>query len=431
MAIVFLLVLVVMLLMLRQNLIVVLGVAAGYCYLVFQTGGSAVFGLDPDLGRLRYVILDAWNAAQQEVLLSIPLFILAGNIMARGSIAARLIDIMRVLTAPVPGGLSIAIVLSCAIFAAISGSALVTLIAVGGIMYPALIREGYDKRFALGSLCSAGTLGIIIPPSIPLILYGLMTQSNVADLFKAGFGPALVLTLLFSGYALFQNWHRPRDRLELGALIHALRRGILALFMPVLILGGIYSGRFTATESAAVAVFYAVVVELFIHREMGRKELVAVTLETGKMLGSLFPVIMMALSLNTFLAYEQVPQAMVEGLSDFITSPLTFWIMAMAVLIVVGLFMDIGAAILIMAPLLVPIATSFGIDPVHFGIVMIVNLSIGYLTPPMGMSIIVAMGAFREPFWTICRAVAPFLLLMLVGLIIVIAVPELSLFMVR
>lgn len=221
-----LVIILVALLLLRQNLIVILTSAAVFCYLVWGEGDA------------RYVLLDAWYTTDKEALLSIPLFILAGNIMSSGSIAERLINIMRVLTAPIPGGLSIAIVLSCAVFAAISGSAIVTLIAVGGIMYPALIAQGYDKKFSLGSLCAAGTLGIIIPPSIPLILYGVMTETNIADLFKAGIGPAFVLTALMGGYALFKNWHMGTEKFDTRGLITAVRRGILSLFMPILILGG-------------------------------------------------------------------------------------------------------------------------------------------------------------------------------------------------
>ena len=242
---------------LRQNILVILGVVTAYAYLAYGDG------------QVANIIIDAWDALNKEVLLSIPLYILAGNIMSRGSMAARLIRLMRAITAPVPGGLAIATILSCAIFAAISGSSTVTLLAVGSVMYPALIQSGYTKRFALGALCAAGTLGIVVPPSIPLILFGVMTQTSISDLFIAGIGPAMLLTCLMAGYAVIANRAHGSTRLELTEVGAALRHGIWALFMPVLILGGIYSGYFTATESAAVAVVYAFVVEVFIHREMG------------------------------------------------------------------------------------------------------------------------------------------------------------------
>ncbi|MCG8507001.1 MAG: TRAP transporter large permease [Sphingomonadales bacterium] len=403
------------LIFLRQRIVVILGVAAGWCYVVWGDG------------ELGYVVLDAWAAADQEVLLSIPLFILAGNIMSRGSIAERLIAVMKIATAPIPGGLAIATILSCAFFAAISGSSTVTLIAVGAIMYPALLKAGYSKSFALGALCAAGTLGIIVPPSIPLILYGVMTETSIADLFIAGVGPAILLTAILSSYALVVNWDRGSAALTLSELGHAIGHGVFALLMPVIILGGIYLGFFTATESAAVAVFYAIIVELFIHREMKLPDLEEAAIETATMLGSLIPMLMMALSINTFLAYEQVPVMLVDALTETVTDPTAFLIMAIFALLVVGCFMDIGSAILILAPLLAPLAFAQGIDPVHFGIIMIVNLELGYLTPPLGLNLIVAMTAFGEEFWTIARSVLPFLGLMFIGLVIVTFWPGLSL----
>lgn len=297
----------VLMLLLRQRIVIMLMLAAGFSYLVWGDG------------KLGYVVLDTWAAADQEVLLSIPLFILAGNIMSRGSIARRLIAIMREAMNPIPGGLAIATVLSCAFFAAISGSSTVTLIAVGSVMYPALIDAGYSKKFALGALCAAGTLGIIVPPSIPLILYGVMTETSIADLFKAGIGPAILLTSLFVIYSMAVNWSKERAPFNFSALIDALKNGIFALFMPVVILGGIYAGWFTATESAAVAVFYAVLVELLVHRDMTLAELKDTSLETATMMGSLFPLLMMALSINTFMAYEQIPAALVGWMTELVS----------------------------------------------------------------------------------------------------------------
>jgi len=409
----------ILMLMLRQRIVIMLGFAAAFSYLAWGDG------------EISYVVLDMWAAADQEVLLSIPLFILAGNIMSRGSIARRLIAIMREATNGIPAGLGIATVLSCAFFAAISGSSTVTLIAVGSVMYPALLDAGYTKKYALGALCAAGTLGIIVPPSIPLILYGVMTETSIADLFKAGVGPAILLTLLMVTYSVIVNWGMPRAKFSGRAVLKALKGGIFALFMPVLILGGIYAGWFTATESAAVAVFYAVIVELFIHRDLTITELKGTAVETATMMGSLFPLLMMALSINTFMSYEQVPHALVELMSTWISDPTSFLLITLGLLLIVGFFMDIGSAILIIAPLLIPIAIAQNIDPVHFGIVMIANLELGYLTPPLGLNIIVAMTAFGEDFWVIAKAVIPFLLLMLVGLLIITFVPELSLFLVN
>ena len=419
MAAAFLPIIIIVLFLLRQNLIVILGTATAYAYWAFGDG------------VISNIVVDAWDAANKDILLSIPLFILAGNIMSRGGMASRLIDLMKSLTAPIPGGLAIATILSCAAFAAVSGSGTVTLLAIGTLMYPALINAGYPKSFALGALCAAGTLGIVVPPSIPLILYGIMTQTSIGDLFIAGIGPALLLTILMLGYAMLQNFSHRESSWNLNYILTSLKKGIWALLMPIIILGGIYTGYFTATESAAVAVVYSIIVETFIHKEMKWEILFDVIAETTKLLGSLFPVLMIALSLNVFLTYEEVPQNLVGWMSQRIDNPTTALLGINLFLILIGCIIDIDSAILILAPMLGPIASSQGIDPVHFGIIMVMNLEIGYLTPPLGLNLIVAMGVFKEKFWTVCKATIPFLLIMLTGLLIVSFVPKIALFMVE
>ena len=412
-------VIIIVLFLLRQNLIVILGTATAYAYWAFGDG------------VISNIVVDAWDAANRDILLSIPLFILAGNIMSRGGMASRLIDLMKSLTAPIPGGLAIATILSCAAFAAVSGSGTVTLLAIGTLMYPALINAGYPKSFALGALCAAGTLGIVVPPSIPLILYGIMTQTSIGDLFIAGIGPALLLTVLMLGYAMMQNFSHRDSNWDLSYILKSLRNGIWALLMPIIILGGIYTGYFTATESAAVAVVYSIIVETFIHKEMKWDVLFDVVSETTKLLGSLFPVLMIALSLNVFLTYEEVPQNLVAWMSQRINDPTTALLSINLFLLLIGCIIDIGSAILILAPMLGPIASSQGIDPVHFGIIMVMNLEIGYLTPPLGLNLIVAMGVFKEKFWTVCKATIPFLLIMLTGLMMVSFMPKIALSMVE
>ncbi len=411
--------LVAILLVLRQPVLVILGAATAFCYAVIGDG------------EIGWILVDAWEAANRELLLSIPLFILAGNIMSRGGMARRLIRVSQAVTAPIPAGLALAAVISCGLFAAVSGSGTVTLLAIGPVMYPALVNAGYPRAFAIGLLCAGGTLGIIIPPSIPLILYGVMTQTSVTELFVAGIGPGLALVGLLATYCLIRHWRLRGGSWNASELAAALRSGAWSLFMPVLILGGIYSGYFTATESAAVAVVYAVLVESLIHRELGVRDLYSLVGETVRLLGALFPVLMLALSLNVFLTYEQVPENLVRGLAGWIDSPTSFLVLTNILLLAVGCLVDIGSAILILAPLLQPLAEAQGIDPVHLGILMTVNLEIGYLTPPLGLNLIVATIAFREEFWVICRAVLPFIGILLAGLLLVTFVPELSLFLLR
>lgn len=404
---------------LRQPLYVILVV--GVTWLYTQVGH----------GRIEDVIQDMVFSVDQELLLSVPLFILAGNIMARGSIARRLIRLAVALTAPVPGGLGVAVVLSCAVFATISGSSTVTLLAIGPIAYPALREHGYSNGFALGSLCAAATLGIIVPPSIPLILYGVATRSSITDLFLAGIGPALLLTALMAGYALLANRHQPRRAWHGPEVLVALRGAVWSLVMPVVILGGIYSGHFTATESAAVAVAYALLVELLIHREISLGDLREPFAQTVLLAGALLPILALALSLNMFLTLERVPQALVAWMGSIVQDRLSFVALSMLLLLAVGAVMEITPAVLVLAPLLLPMARAHGLDPVHFGIMMIVNLEIGYLTPPLGLNLFVAMTAFRQDFLTVARAALPFIALLLVGLAVVSLWPALSLFAIR
>lgn len=476
---------VVLLLMLRQNLIVILFVVGGYVHLVW--GG----------GQLEYMIQDMWTGADKEVLLSIPLFILAGNVMTRGSIAERLIGIVRTATAWLPGGMAAATILSCAVFAAISGSSTVTLLAVGAVMYPALLKAGYSKMYAMGAICAGGTLGIIIPPSIPMILYGISTEASITDLFIAGIGPGALLTGLFTIHALIVNRHMPRAPASLSGLLYllsapfvvlvlqphywafvfgalaqrrqatagaggggvsliddyrppeyfapyfaampqgvkdfgrALAIGGPAALLPVIILGGIYSGYFTATESAAIGLAYALLVEIFIHRELRLRDFYGVALETTKLLGSLFPILAIALSLNLLLTEQRVPQALVEFMTANVESKLAFLLIVNILLLIIGCFMDVGSAILIVSPLLWPIAEAYGMDKTHFGIIMTVNLEIGFLTPPVGLNLIVAMSAFKEGFGFICRSVLPFLAMMVLALAAISLIPEISLGLVR
>ncbi len=230
-----------------------------------------------------------WVGLDKEVILSIPLFILCGNVMTRGSIAQRLIRILAAITKPLPGGLAVACILSCAVFAAISGSSIVTMLAIGSVMYPAMRQAGYDIKFTLGAIMSGGTLGIIIPPSIPMIIYALVTETIVTDLFAAGFGPGILLTLVLSTYSVWFNRHMPTERFDFAEFWVAFKNGIWAALLPVILLGGIYCGYFTATEAAAVALCYAILVEIFIHRELKLGDFYGVVLETSKLGGSLFP----------------------------------------------------------------------------------------------------------------------------------------------
>ncbi len=419
MAVLGLILLVLVALAFRQNIIVILMGAAAYIHLVWGDG------------YLEYLAEDIWISLDNGLLLAIPMFLLAGNIMTRGSIAQRLIAMTVCMTRPLPGGLAVATIISCAIFAAISGSSPVTLLAVGTILYPALLNHGYSKRFALGALTSGGTLGIIIPPSIPLILYGIVTETSIADLFLAGIVPGLMIALVLAGYSFWVNRRMPAESFDLQEFLSKLREGAWSAMLPVILLGGIYSGYFSPTEAAAVALVYALIVEIFIHRELGLSDFFYTAVDTAKLLGMLFPIVAVALSIKTILTIERVPDDLAMLITDLAANRIAFLLAVNALLLLVGCLFDVISATLILAPLLLAPAMAYGINPVHFGVIMVINLEIGFLTPPLGLNIIVAMTAFKERFLTICRAVIPFVLLILCVLMVVTFIPETALFLVR
>ena len=410
--------LVALLLALRQNIITILVVLVASIHLIYGEG------------QLEYMAEDMWIALDQDVLLSIPLFILCGSIMTSGAISVRLINVMREATRSLAGGLGAASILSCAFFAAISGSSMVTLLAVGTILYPALRKEGYSQQYSLGAITSAGTLGVIIPPSIPLIVYGISTQSSITDLFIAGLIPGLLLTAALLGYSLIINRKLPKYPFNPNDLWVSIKDGIWSLLMPVILLGGIYSGYFTATESAAVALSYALIIELFVYKEVKIADLKKIVIETSQLVGTLAPIIAIAMSLNILLTAEQAPQLLTEWMNQNIDSEIYFLLSLNAILLIIGCIMEINAAILILAPIILPIARSYGIDPIHLGIIMVINLEIGLLTPPVGFNLVVAMTALKEKFSDVTRAVIPFVLMMLGVLIVISFVPELSLFLI-
>ena len=409
----------VLLLFLRQPLLIILLCLAAAVQMIWGRG------------QLDYIAEDLWVALNKETILSIPMFLMCGGIMTRGSTARRLIRVAEALTCRVPGGLGAACILACMVFAAISGSSIVTMLAVGGIMLPAMKQAGYSERFSLGVVLAGGSLGVVLPPSVPLIIYGLVTETSIVDLFKAGLLPGLLLVVLFAGYAMWVNRRAPTRPFDWADLARSLREGVLAIMMPVLLLGGIYSGYFSVTESAAVALAYALIVEVFVLKEMKLAELQHVVIDTAKLAGSLFPLLAVALSLALVLAEHRVPEHLVELLKGWFTNPYTFMITVNLLLLVVSCLMTTTEALLILGPLLAPVAAAYGYDKVFFGIIMIHNLEIGYLLPPLGINLLIAMTAFKQKLGELTLAAAPFLVLMVVGLALLVIFPWITLVMVR
>ena len=384
-----------------------------------------------DINQFTIIIEGIRSLADSPTLLAIPFFIMSGAVMSRGQISQRLIDFAQALIGWVPGGMAMSGVIACMLFAAISGSSPATVVAIGSMMGPALIAAGYQERFSHGLLTSAGSLGILIPPSIPMIVYPIVNQGAVIEverLFASGFGPGLVMGSILIGYSFY---HGVRDKVPTEAfrfkkLAAATRDGFWALMFPILILGGIYGGIFNAVEASAISVVYAVVVEVWLHRALKLKDTPGIFGEVGVFLGSFLVILVMALALGEFLEKEDIPALMVEWIQSKDLAYWQFLLLLNVMLLAVGMMMDILSAMFVFVPLLAPIAASMGIDPMHFGIIFIVNLEIGYLTPPVGLNLFVASALYEKGLGHIIRSVAPFVGLMLIGLALITWYPQLS-----
>lgn len=413
------------------------GIAA---YLLLASGEVAGFS------GLTGIVELTRKLSDNEILLAIPFFVISGAFMSEGDIARRLIAVARSAFGFMPGGLAVSAVAACAFFAAISGSSPVTVIAIGSIMYPALVRERYSERFSAGLVTTAGSLGILIPPSIPMLIYAIVDPTELEDpinysianddsglgiveLFLAGVGPGLFIALLLSGFAVAYgiNMKAPTEPFSAKGFGEAAKSGVWSLMLPVIILGGIYSGIFTPTQAAAVSVIYALVVEVWIHRSLTLRDLPRILSESTVLIGSLLIIIALAQGLNEYFELAQVAERAVDKLIELELSAAAFLLMVNLLLLVVGMFMDIISAILILVPLLSPIAYELGIHPIHLAIVFIVNLEIGYLTPPVGLNLFVASTLFRKSIGEIVRSVAPFVGVMLVALMFITYVPTIAL----
>ena len=385
-----------------------------------------------EIDELVVIVDKLLELASKEVLLAIPFFVVAGELMTQGSLAKRLIEVARAVFGFMPGGLAVAGVAGCVFFAAISGSSPVTVVAIGSIMVPALVKRQYPEGFSIGLLTSAGSLGILIPPSIPMIIYAIMvgtsTPMDPKDLFLGGVIPGLLIGGMLAAYSIFIGIkHKlPREKFDIRRIGREIVRGFWSLLLPLLILGGIYSGVFTTTEAAAVSVVYALVVEIFIHGELKAKDLVSVAENSMTVMGALLLIIGLALGLNHVLVEEQVPDRMVAWIQSLDLGRGGFLILTNLFLLLLGCFMDIMSAILIVAPMLSPMAVALGVDPIHMGIIFIVNLEIGYLTPPLGLNLFVASTIFRRSIGEVIRSVLTPIAILFSGLMLITWVPWLS-----
>ncbi len=380
------------------------------------------------------VIIELYRLASQPILLAIPLFTFAGYLLAESNTPKRLVNFSRALLGWMPGSLAIVTLISCAIFTAFTGASGVTIVALGGLLYPALKQDNYPEKFSLGILTASGNLGLLFPPSLPIILYGLVSETSIDKLFAAGILPGMLMVLLLSIYSVFfiKNKSAPKQKFNWQELSKSFREAVWEIPLPIIILGGIYLGFFTATEAAAVTAFYVLMIEVFIYRDISlTKDLPRVIKDSMVMTGGILVILAAALGLANYLIDAEIPMKILGAMQDFISSPLAFLLVLNIFLLIVGALMDIFSAIMVVAPLIIPIALQFGIDPVHLGIIFLANLGIGYSTPPVGMNLFIASFRFEQPVLKLYRATIPFLIILLISLVIITYWPDLSLWLVR
>ncbi len=381
---------------------------------------------------LASLTLKIYETSEHYTLLAIPFFIVGGMFLTTGGVARRMIRFANACVGHLHGGLAMASVLACMLFAAVSGSSPATVVAVGSIVIAGMVKAGYSKEFAAGVICNAGTLGILIPPSIVLVVYGAVTETSVGALFMAGIVPGILLGLLL----MVAIWWRARvlklPRQPAAGMSEVLRSGrqsMWGLLLIVIILGGIYGGVFTPTEAAAVAAVYAFVVAVFVYRDLKFKDVPGVLIESSKVTVMLMFIVANALLFAHVLTTERIPQHIAESIIGMGMAPWQFLVVVNILLLVAGMFMEPTGIILILAPILFPIAERMGIDAVHLGIIMVVNLEIGMVTPPVGLNLFVTSGITRMSIAQVVRAALPWTLILLTFLVLITYVPIISTFL--
>ncbi|AWX58829.1 MULTISPECIES: TRAP transporter large permease [Brevibacillus] len=403
-----------------------IGVALGLSVVV-------VFMLEGNIPLL-VVIQKMFNGTDSFPLMAIPFFLLAGKLMETGGISARLIRFANTIVGNLPGGLAIVAVMGCTFFAAISGSSAATTAAVGGILIPHMVKKGYNIRFSAALHATGGTIGVMIPPSVPMVLYGVAASASISDLFIAGIGPGILVAIsliLYSYWISKKNgWgggekHTPKEIWE------AFKDAILAILMPIIILGGIYGAIFTPTEAAVVAVIYGLVVGLFVYREIKWKDLGEIFAGSASMTAVIMLIIATANAFGYLMTRENIPQEIAQFMLGITDSTIITLLIINILLLILGTFMETAVTIILLTPILLPITNSLGIDPVLFGVIMVVNSAIGMLTPPVGINLLVAGNIAKLQNTEIERAVIPFLVIMIVDLLLITYIPEISLFLVN
>lgn len=402
-----------------------IGIALGLAsFTALLVGGSST---------ITYLAQSMIAATDSFPLMAVPFFILAGDLMGKGGISKRLLELANMIFGRFTGGLATVTVATCMFFAAISGSGPATVAAIGGIMIPAMMKEGYSKKFSAGIVSAAGSIGVIIPPSIPFVIYGISSGVSISEMFLAGIVPGILigLSLIIKGYydskkAGYKGTARKYTIME---ILKATWEAKWALLVPIIILGGIYGGAFTPTEAAAVAVIYGFIVGMFVYKDLKWADLFNVVKNSALTTATVMIIIGTSTAFGRVLTLEGIPTMIANSITSITDNPIIILLLINVLLIIVGTFMETLAAIIILTPILVPIVSSAGINLVHFGIVMVVNLAIGFITPPLGVNLFVACGISKASIEEVSMGALPFMFTMIIVLLVITFIPEISLFL--
>jgi C4-dicarboxylate transporter, DctM subunit len=378
------------------------------------------------------VIIELYRIADTPMLVAIPQFIFAGCLLAESGASKRLVNFAQALFGWTTGGLAIVTLLTCAVFTAFTGASGVTILALGGMLYPILLKEKYPDSFSLGLVTASGNIGLLFPPSLAVILYGVIAQVSIDKLYIAGLMPGVLLIVILSVYSQRIGTFAkvPKIRFSWNKVFTTAKAAAWEIPLPIIIIGGIYSGRFTTTEAAAVTAFYVFIVEVFIYRDLHLlRDIPRVIKESMMLVGATISILGIAFALTNYLVDQQVPQMLLDLVRSKISSPMTFLLILNFFLLIVGMVMEMFPAIIVVVPLVLPIAKEYSIDPIHLGIIFLLNLEIAYLVPPFGLNLFLSSLRFRKPVLSIARAVLPFLLLELFVLLIITYFPQISLWL--